>query len=297
MFRFHRWWLPRQRPVPWRPKRVPDLFDDFDTAVNGDHLGEGCRRLGVAPVGDMHTGYSRRSVGTVATARDGSRSWVKLSALRGRSTHWLREGELSIELCQGVARPTLLASSQWTDGNRHFAATQWPLAAAPSVEPTPWAGANASQVSDQWIDELKGALSTLGKIQTERSRYQPDMVGKMIRRCFGFRAPRVAEEWCVAHGDLQWSNLTAPSLTLLDWECWGHAPRGYDAAYLVATSCTDPELVSRLERAFADDLQTESGRVARLLALANLIGLVKARWLDPRYRRPLKAMARRVLSA
>ncbi len=283
--------------MPWRPTTVPDLFDDFDTTLNGDHLGEGCRRLGVEPVGPMHSGYSRRSVGTVALARDGSPSWIKLSALRGCSTHWLRDGELSIELREGVPRPTLLATGQWSDGIRYFAATQWTLAASPSLEPTPWAGANASRVSDAWIEDLKGALLTLGRVQTERARFQPQQVEWMIRDCFGAGAPCVADEWCVAHGDLQWSNLTAPSLTLLDWECWGHAPRGYDAAYLIATSCADADLVARLEHAFAADLETASGRVARLTALANLIGLIKAGWLDPRYRRPLKAMSRKVLSA
>jgi len=296
MFRFHRWGLPPQRSVPWRPKKVPDLFDDFDTTVNGDHLGEGCQRLDVAPIGDMHIGYSRRSVGTIAQAGDGSRSWVKLSALRGRSTHWLRDGELSVERFESVPRPTLLASRQWSDGNTHYAATQWALAASPAVEPTHWAGANASEISDAWIASLKGALSSLAKIETKRSRYQPPQVEQMIRDCFGSDAPCIADEWCVAHGDLQWSNLTAPSLTLLDWECWGHAPRGYDAAYLIASSCADPDLVRRLERAFADDLEPRSGQVARLIALANLLGLIKAGWLDPRYRRPIKAMARRVLS-
>jgi hypothetical protein len=297
MFRFRRWRKPQQRSGPWQPTKIPDLFDDFDTAVNEDHLGEGCRRLGVEPVGELHFGYSRRSIGTVALARDGSRSWVKLSALRGRATHWLRDGELSVEECEGVPRPTLLASRQWSDGNMHYAAIQWTLAASPAVEPTHWAGANASEVGDAWIARLKGALASLAKIETKRSRYQPQRIERMIRDCFGSRAPCVADEWCVAHGDLQWSNLTAPSLSLLDWECWGHAPRGYDAAYLIASSCADPDLVRRLERAFADDLETESGRVARLTALANLIGLIKAGWLDPRYRRPIKAMARKVLSA
>ena len=283
--------------MPWRPTTVPDLFDGFDTAVGGDALRDGCRRLGVEPVGELNFGYSRRSVGTVALARDGSQSWVKLSALRDRATHWLRDGELSVEECKGVPRPTMLASRQWSDGNMHYAAIQWTLAASPAIEPTHWAGANASEVSDAWIASLKGALSSLVKIETKRSRYQPQRIEWMIRDCFGSRAPCIADEWCVAHGDLQWSNLTAPGLTLLDWECWGHAPRGYDAAYLIASSCADPDLVRRLEGAFADDLETESGRVARLAALANLISLIKAGWLDPRYRRPIKAMARKVLSA
>lgn len=297
MFRFRRRWEPQKPSGSWRPTKIPDLFDDFDTAVNQDHLGEGCRRLGVESIGELQSGYSKRSVGTVARARDGSHCWVKVTALRGFATHWLRDGELSIEESEGVPRPRLLASRQWSDGNMHYAAMQWTLAASPAIEPTHWAGANASEVSDAWIASLKDALSSLAKIETKRARYQPQHVERMIRDCFGSGSPCVADEWCVAHGDLQWSNLTAPSLALLDWECWGHAPRGYDAAYLIATSCADPDLVGRLERTFAGDLETPSGQVARLTALATLIGLIEAGWLDPRYRRPLKAMARKVLSA
>ncbi len=265
--------------------------------MNGGHLGEGCRRLDVAPIGDMCIGYSRRSIGTITQAGDGSRSWVKLSALHGRSTHWLRDGELSVERFKNVPRPTLLASSLWSDGNIHYAATQWTLVTLPSVEETPWAGRHASQISAVWIDDLKTALAAIGDLPTERRRYQPDEIAWMIRDCFGARAPCVAKEWCVGHGDLQWSNVTAPRLTLFDWESWGAAPRGYDAAYLIAASCADPELTHRLERAFADDLETESGQVARLAAITNLLRLIAAGWVDPRYRRPLRAMGRKVLSA
>ncbi len=39
-----------------------------------------------------------------------------------------------------------------------------------------------------------------------------------------------------AHGDLHWANLTGPTLTLVDWEGWGSAPVGYDAANLCLRS-------------------------------------------------------------
>jgi hypothetical protein len=212
--------------------------------------------------------------------------------------HWLRDGELSVERLENVPRPTLLDSALWNDdGTIHYAATKWSLVDMPSVEPTPWAGRNAARISEDWIDSLKMALTAIAYVPTERWRYQPEVIAAMINNCFGPRAPRVAKEWRVAHGDLQWSNVTAPTLSLLDWECWGHAPRGYDAAYLIAVSCANLELVDRLERAFADELNTESGQVARLVAVANLIGLIKAGWLDPQYSRPLRAMGRRVLSA
>src|SRR5262249_18638582 len=38
--------------------------------------------------------------------------------------------------------------------------------------------------------------------------------------------------WATAHGDLHFANLCAPNLHLLDWEGWGLAPAGYNAATL-----------------------------------------------------------------
>jgi hypothetical protein len=49
---------------------------------------------------------------------------------------------------------------------------------------------------------------------------------------------------------------------LLDWGLWGLAPRGVDAAWLIAFSSPDEALTRRLLAAFTDDLETPSGKVA-----------------------------------
>jgi hypothetical protein len=82
---------------------------------------------------------------------------------------------------------------------------------------------------------------------------------------------------------------------LLDWEFWGAAPRGFDAATLLAHSFLDPALFRRIEAAFADDLNTRSGIAARLYQFASLLNKIEADLRDPREHRIAEAEARRLL--
>jgi hypothetical protein len=90
--------------------------------------------------------------------------------------------------------------------------------------------------------------------------------------------------------------MTYPDFMLLDWERWGLAPRGYDAAHLLVFSCAQPELVQKIEAAFAADLDCRSGRVALLVVVARRFRDIEARVFDPAYKPHLEAMARRVLA-
>src|SRR5207237_8219108 len=77
------------------------------------------------------------------------------------------------------------------------------------------------------------------------------------------------------------SNVTAPDLMLLDWENWGWAPRGYDAARLLAYAAGAPAVQDRLRATFADELDGSSGRVAQLTAFAMVRGDIAAGHADP----------------
>ena len=61
-------------------------------------------------------------------------------------------------------------------------------------------------------------------------------------------------EWQTVHGDFHWANLTRDPLQILDWEGWGAAPVGYDAASFSPTACRCPrsphEFVRSLPRRF-----------------------------------------------
>jgi hypothetical protein len=69
-----------------------------------------------------------------------------------------------------------------------------------------------------------------------------------IRALLGVDLDIASVPWTTAHCDLHWGNLTAPTLTILDWETWGRAPAGYDAATLLCTSLGFPGLTRRVSR-------------------------------------------------
>ncbi|GAB7180196.1 hypothetical protein ATKI12_0027 [Kitasatospora sp. Ki12] len=77
--------------------------------------------------------------------------------------------------------------------------------------------------------------------------------------------------WTTAHGDLHWANLTGPTLTVLDWEGWGTAPAGYDAALLYAYSLLVPETAAEVRRRLAHVLTTPAGRFAGLVVITELL--------------------------
>ncbi|RSN52509.1 hypothetical protein DMH08_28485 [Actinomadura sp. WAC 06369] len=77
--------------------------------------------------------------------------------------------------------------------------------------------------------------------------------------------------WSLAHGDLHWANLTMPELTILDWEGFGPAPFGFDAANLYAYSLPVPEVAADVRRAFAHVLATPDGRLAELIVAAMIV--------------------------
>ncbi|MGB9369248.1 MAG: hypothetical protein WCE79_24880 [Xanthobacteraceae bacterium] len=286
---------PGSDPQAWRPRNIPAVSNGFDTTIGGEDLHEGCRRLGVTAFGDPLLSYTRKAIGAVTVAPDGTRSWVKVSALRGTPSHWERECELS-PVVVGVPRPRLIAHRAWVTDDRQWLALQTTLSKSPVVEHSHWAGTRASRVGDPWITQLRMALAAVAGLRTQRRLVTPDAVAETIRRQFGPDVPQTADRWTVAHGDLSWSNITTPDLELLDWESWGLAPHGFDAAKLVAFSCASPALVTRLERAFADVLATPSGKVARLFVLASILGQMDNGWLNPDYRDSIEAMARRVLT-
>jgi len=78
-------------------------------------------------------------------------------------------------------------------------------------------------------------------------------------------------EWATAHADLAWPNLTAPTCYLLDWEDWGVAPRGFDAATLRSESLAVPTLADRAYQERRTDLDSRSGQLAQLYHCAKLV--------------------------
>ncbi|GAA2619952.1 hypothetical protein Stube_05250 [Streptomyces tubercidicus] len=56
----------------------------------------------------------------------------------------------------------------------------------------------------------------------------------------------------------------------MDWEGWGTAPSGHDAAALYLHSLSVPDLAERVRQEFSHMLDTSTGRVGELTAFAKL---------------------------
>jgi hypothetical protein len=61
-----------------------------------------------------------------------------------------------------------------------------------------------------------------------------------------------------------------PDFGLLDWEQWGRAPAGTDAATLLADSLVVPELAERVRDVFGDVLDSDAGQLAQLYVAARV---------------------------
>lgn len=279
-------------PGVWQP-RLPT----FDQALVPERIDaafhSACRSMGVVLAGEPVRSYFTHSRGAMVRTPDGALRWLKVSGLHNGADP-LPGGERSAAAFRGIPKPAVLEIREWTEPDSRWCAILMTLAAA-SARPQPMFSRRRHAISDGWIGKLKRALDTISGIPTERTRYGASGIAASVTTRFGTGAPHAAAEWRTAHGDPNWSNLTAPDLLLLDWGLWGLAPRGFDAAWLIAYTSPDAALTRRPLAAFAADLETSSGKVAQLVACSDLLGLVEAGNLDPRFHAPIESLARRAL--
>jgi hypothetical protein len=126
-----------------------------------------------------------------------------------------------------------------------------------------------------WWADLRRAVDTRATHSTERVCVASSGLRLRLLAAFDVDIDPAKLEWTCAHGDLHWANLTAPHLTLLDWEAWGMAPAGYDAAVLYCASILHRDVLHDVGETFADLLECPSGRVAQLAAILKLLCLVE----------------------
>jgi thiamine kinase-like enzyme len=101
--------------------------------------------------------------------------------------------------------------------------------------------------------------------------------------------------WTTAHGDFHFANLCAPDLTILDWEGWGLAPPGYDAATLHCYSLLDADTAPQIRRELAHLLTHPGGTYATLAVTAELLHAA-AEGTHTELAEPLRRFARSTLT-
>lgn len=228
--------------------------------------------------------------GATCGARSDRDTWVRLQQRptdTAPPTRW--DAEESAAALTGVRKPSWHRAATWTDP---AGGLQWRADELDLITDTVVGGLidpPANVPDNGWWHDLRDSLQALAQhttartvvTQTELTRQITTLAGEQIDT----RVP--AWDWGAAHGDLCWPNLTT-SAVILDWETWGEAPRGYDAASLWGVCLPYPELTGQLTAVFAEQLHCRAGQLCRLAWCATALPAVQQRDELARYRDPIK---------
>jgi hypothetical protein len=170
----------------------------------------------------------------------------------------------------GVPKPLVKRWSEWMDNGRRMRGEVSTFVAdaaistgmTPDVDPV---------LSRQWLADLDQALQALSAHPVPDRGVDASYVNDGIRAFYGISVDIAAVPWTAAHCDLHWGNLTAPRLAILDWEMWGKALAGYDAATLLCATLMYPDSAESIRHALAKFLDTPAGRVATLAAAVRFL--------------------------
>ncbi|MFJ8807644.1 phosphotransferase [Streptomyces sp. NPDC102490] len=173
-----------------------------------------------------------------------------------------------------VPRPGLRLVRQWVEGGNAYKAELYDHAVGETISPTPALVTADPPLAAPWWSDLRTALASLSTVHTDRTAVRQAYLDRAMPHYLAFLdgpVPTAPSSWSTAHGDLHWANLTGPELGILDWEGWGTAPAGYDAALLHAYSIGMPETAERVRRELSAVLDSEDGRFAELAVITELL--------------------------
>ncbi|MFD5240724.1 MULTISPECIES: hypothetical protein [Streptomyces] len=237
----------------------------------------------------------RRSVG----ARTDRSTWVRIER-RGLDRIRVQggDGTASADGLRGIAKPAWFAGVAWRD---EVDPVMWRADETGLLPDAPVGSAvvaKGPQLSEEWWASLNASLDALAAQHTNRiatpdtETVTQELVTGTIHDVFAGVDTAVAE-WRPAHGDLNWANMTTPVLCLFDWEDWGMAPRGLDAAHLWGASLAVPALADRVRRERRNDLASRDGKLMMLFVAAKILGP----YADPEDPRlvPARKMAEQLL--
>ncbi|MFI9485360.1 phosphotransferase family protein [Promicromonospora sp. NPDC052451] len=240
------------------------------------HLAQAAKRLGVAIQGAVVTGHLNGTAGV----RTSGPAWLRVAVLSTElSTDDMWDGIATAtgDPFDAVPMPHVLRSVEWTDQHLRVRADLLTYIDQPTIG-TGLVLEHEPELTDPWWASLHASLEPLRQIErTKRMAVNPHRFQAEILRWFGVQIDRDRIQWEVAHGDLHFGNLTAPRLCILDWENWGWAPAGFDAAHLAYSAILHPRTEARARTEFARVLDTYSGAVAELVVATKYLRLVEAR--------------------
>ncbi|MFJ8742376.1 hypothetical protein ACIRL2_23655 [Embleya sp. NPDC127516] len=219
---------------------------------------------------------------------------VRAPADKAGGRLWLGPEDAEKAIPDSVPRPRLRGVEDWVNGDHAFRAelhdrvTARPITAVgPVLREDPG-------LDDTWWHDLRRALDDIASVTTDRVALRQAYVDRAMPEYLGRPVDTTVPAWTTAHGDLHWANLTAPRLAILDWEGWGTAPAGYDAAMLHTYSLLVPDVAARIRSELAHVLNTPAGRFSELAVITQLLQTT-TRGDNLDLEQPLRARASRIL--
>ena len=218
----------------------------------------------------------RRTLGAVSDRG----TWIRIerrAVARIGGQGW--NGAECAAVLRDVAMPVWLAGASWREpsGEVMWRVDETELLPAPPVKPGGVLTADPGLPEDWWFG-LHSSLDALAVQETTRVA-TPDTVmvsrrhvAETIASAFGDSVDSSVDQWTIAHADFHWANVTGPEFCVFDWEDWGRAPRGLDAANLWSHSLAVPALAERVRLERERDLGSRDGKVMMLFCLAKLVG-------------------------
>lgn len=216
-------------------------------------------------------GWRDRTIGGVVETPGGQR-WLRVVSEQHRwvgGDFWT--GNADAADVPGVAKPRLLRCWEWDDGDYRLRAELMTLLPGRPCSRTPEVRELVS-LPEPWWRELHDSLEALVQVSTERVHVSQADMAHRIRVFFGDRvADPTVTVWSAAHTDLHWANLMVPACALVDWEGWGMAPAGFDAATLYLHSLLVPETADRVAAEFAGQLESRDGLLSQLFVTGRML--------------------------
>ncbi|MFF8745594.1 hypothetical protein [Streptomyces californicus] len=239
----------------------------------------------------------RRSVG----AQTGRDSWVRVERRPlDRITDQGWNGTESAARLEGVAQPAWRGCVVWRDTDEPV---MWRADETDLLLGTPIGTAvlvEEPALSEEWWRAFGASLDALARNTTGRVA-TPDtltitqgLLTESIRGVFPEAIDTAVARWVPAHADLNWANMSAPVFSLFDWEDWGNAPQGLDAATLWAASLAVPALADRVRSERRHDFESRDGKLMTLFVCAKILG-PDSHPEDPRIE-PARHRARQVIA-
>lgn len=246
----------------------PDPSDE--TGMTAAHT-RAAAALGATPTGPLVWGHHGRTLGRRTDHPLHGACWLRLQTAPDGTQggrHWTGQ-EQAARLFPTVHKPALHAIRDTIRDGHAYRAELTAFIDEPVLAPDGPVLRQDIHLPDTWFKSIREDLDTIASVHTDRTGVRQQWIDRAVPEHTGHPAPQITD-WTCAHGDFHPGNLTTGA-TILDWEGFGLAPRGWDAALLYAYTLLTPATASQIREAFADTLDTDTGRTALLVVAADLL--------------------------